>query len=82
MGARLGRRPSTGASRLQPAALFKRGGPPPLEAELAPEESGLPPDDLNGGVDVALARPLADRRRPGAERVSSDGSGEAADLSV
>ena len=51
--------PFDGASRPQLAALFKRhGGPPPLEAELAPEESGLPRRPEWEGVDVAVARAL------------------------
>ena len=71
--------PFDGASRPQLAALFKRhGGPPPLEAELAPEESGLPLDDLNGRASTWrwLGPWVLDSTSFGAERVSSDGSGE------
>jgi hypothetical protein len=71
--------PFDGASRPQLAALFKRhGGPPPLEAELAPEESGLPLDDNQGRASTWrwLGPWVLDSTSFGAERVSSDGSGE------
>ena len=71
--------PFDGASRPALAALFKRhGGPPPIEAELAPEESGLPLDDLNGRASTWrwLGPWVLDSTSFGAERVSSDGSGE------
>jgi len=71
--------PFDGASRPALAALFKRhGGPPPLEVELAPEESGLPLDDLNGRASTWrwLGPWVLDSTSFGAERVSSDGSGE------
>lgn len=78
----LRKQPFDGASRPQLAELFKRhGGPPSPEAELAPEESGLPLDDTRGRSSSWrwLGPWVLDSTSFGAERVLNDGACAGAD---
>lgn len=78
----LRKQPFDGASRPQLAELFKRhGGPPSPEAELAPEESGLPLDDARGRSSSWrwLGPWVLDSTSFGAERVLNDGACAGAD---
>ena len=72
-GALLRRAPFDGASRVDLARLFrKHGGPPSMEAELVPEDSGLPLDGDDGKRSTAwrwLGPWVLDAKSFGSERV-------------
>ena len=72
-GALLRRAPYDGGSRVELGRLFrKHGGPPSMEAELVPEDSGLPLDGDEGRRSTAwrwLGPWVVDSRSFGAERV-------------
>ncbi|KAH8059044.1 hypothetical protein JL722_5594 [Aureococcus anophagefferens] len=72
-GALLRRAPYDGGSRVELGRLFrKHGGPPSMEAELVPEDSGLPLDGDEGRRSTAwrwLGPWVIDSRSFGAERV-------------